>query len=67
MWWDGYAGEKVVIIEEMGPKQINGHHIKLWCDHYPFKANQKGSQLRIRPEKIIVTSNYSIRECFDTP
>lgn len=51
----------------MGPKQINGHHIKQWCDHYPFKANQKGSQLLIRPEKIIVTSNYSIRECFDTP
>jgi hypothetical protein len=24
VWWDGYAGEETVIIEEMGPKQIGG-------------------------------------------
>ena len=28
IWWDGYAGEETVIIEEMGPKMINGHHMK---------------------------------------
>lgn len=39
IWWDGYSGEETVIIEEMGPKQIGGHHLKQWGDHYPFKAN----------------------------
>lgn len=43
VWWDGYQGEETVIIEEMGPKQIGGQHLKQWADHYPFKANQKGS------------------------
>jgi len=39
VWWDGYSGEDTVIIEEMGPKQIGGQHLKQWADHYPFKAN----------------------------
>lgn len=43
VWWDGYSGEETVIIEEMGPKQIGGQHMKQWADHHPFKANQKGS------------------------
>jgi len=64
VWWDGYQNEETVIIEEMGPKQIGGHHMKIWCDRYPFKASQKGSQLFIRPKRIVVTSNYSIREVF---
>lgn len=38
VWWDGYQGEETVIIEEMGPKQIGGQHLKQWADHYPFKA-----------------------------
>lgn len=64
IWWDGYQGEETVIIEEMGPKQINGHHMKQWTDHYPFKAGAKGSYLCIRPKRIVVTSNYSIEECY---
>ena len=28
IWWDGYSGEETIIIEEMGPKMINGHHMK---------------------------------------
>ena len=60
VWWDGYLNEETVIIEEMGPKQIGAHHLKMWADHYPFKAESKGSYSLIRPSKIIVTSNYSI-------
>lgn len=44
-WWDGYQGEKEVIIEEMAPELIRGHHMKQWTDHYPFKANAKGSYM----------------------
>ena len=64
VWWDGYQGEESVIIEELGPKQIAAHHLKIWADHYPFKAEVKGSQLSVRPKRILVTSNYSIREVY---
>lgn len=42
IWWDGYEGQENVLIEELGPRQIAGHHIKIWADHYPFKAAIKG-------------------------
>lgn len=64
VWWDGYNGEETVIIEEMGPRQIGGHHLKIWSDHYHFKAAVKGSQISIRPKRVIITSNYDIQECF---
>lgn len=66
-WWDGYAGEETVIIDEweIGTGKFIGHHLKIWADRYPFKMEIKGSSLPLqRPRRIIVTSNYSISECF---
>ena len=40
------------------------HFLKKWADRYSFDAEVKGSKLIIRPERIIVTSNYSIEEVF---
>lgn len=67
VWWDGYDGQETVIIEEMGPKQIGAHHMKKWCDHYPFSAESKGSSVQIRPKRLLVTSNYSIEDCYPEP
>lgn len=46
----------------MGPKQINAHHIKQWADHYPFSAESKGASVKIRPQKLVITSNYHPEE-----
>jgi len=65
-WWDNYNYEEVVLIEEVDPSHANkfGAMMKVWCDCYPFRAEVKSSSMYIRPRKIIVTSNYSIKEVF---
>lgn len=67
-WWDNYNGEDIVLIEDLDPDVSKKlvHHIKLWADRYPFRAECKGSSKRICPRfMFIVTSNYSLRECFE--
>lgn len=66
-WWDGYEDEDVVVIEEWAPRnECTASALKIWADRYPFPAEVKGGNLRrIRPQKIIVTSNYSIDQCFE--
>ena len=66
-WWDGYKYEDVVFIEEADPKKCEhmGHFFKRWADHNPFGCEIKNGHLtKVRPKKIIVTSNYTIKECF---
>lgn len=65
-WWDGYAGQDVVIIDDFDKYQKEqGGDMKRWLDHYPFQAPVKGSYIEIRPKKIIVTSNYHPSEIWD--
>ena len=66
-WWDLYRHEEVVIIDNFDKscKEL-GSLLKRWADVYSFQASRHGEwPIRIRPKKIIVTSNYEIGEIFD--
>lgn len=65
-WWDGYQGQKVVLIEEVSPEHANwlGEKLKIWADHYPFIGETKGKSMPIRPPIVVITSNYSMEEVF---
>jgi len=65
-WWDGYDAQPIVIIEEWSPKnEVTASALKIWADRYPFTAQIKGGVLqKIRPQKLIVISNYRLRDCF---
>lgn len=66
-WWDHYQGEKIVLIEEANPEACEhlANFFKTWLDEYAFVAEAKGAIApKIRPEYIIITSNYTIDECF---
>lgn len=64
-WWDGYDDEDVVIIDDWDPYLASqGGDLKRWSDRYVFPAEIKGTVVKIRPRKIVVTSQYLPRQCW---
>lgn len=68
-WWGGYQFEPVVIIDDVDPTHQVwiGAFLKEWSDHYRFNAEIKNGGIVIRPLIVIVTSQYTIAECFSDP
>jgi hypothetical protein len=73
-WWDGYslALTSGVIVENYPPAPDGDRlaaEVKHWGDRAPFQAGVKGSTILVDPGKftLIVTSNYSIEQCFSRP
>lgn len=65
-WWDGYTGQKYVLISDVDTSTAKwiGNFLKIWTDMYPFNAEYKGGVMKIRPERVYVTSNYSLKALF---
>ena len=60
-WWDLYAGEECVIIDDLAPSHWKiAHALKRWADRYSFKAQTKCGYMNIRPLKIVITSQYQM-------
>jgi hypothetical protein len=71
VWWDGYslALTNGVIVENYPPSPQGERlvpELEKWGDRYPFVGGVKGSTLLVDPGRftLIVTSNYSIDQCF---
>lgn len=65
-WWDGYADQSTVIVDDMDPFHKSlAQEFKVWAHHMPFPAETKGGSLCIRPKKIVVTSNYCIDQIWE--
>lgn len=64
-WWCGYTDQKIVLLEDIDKRhEVLGYFLKIWGDRYPFLAEIKGGSVMIRPERIVVTSNYHPSEIF---
>ena len=65
-WWDGYRDQKSVLIDDVDRSHAQwlGTFLKIWADHYPYIAEKKGRSVEVRPDRIIVTSQYEIGDIF---
>lgn len=65
-WWDGYDGQKYVLLSDVDRTTAKwiGHFLKIWADMHSFNAEVKGGVMTIRPERVYVTSNYTIEQLF---
>lgn len=65
-WFDGYRGEKTVIIDDFGLEhKVLGQQLKIWGDRYGCILETKGGAVGSNFDKLVVTSQYSIREIWD--
>lgn len=65
LWWDGYRGEEVVILDDFDKQGRELHHqLKKWADLYDEQGAVKGGFVKLVHEKFIITSNYTIKELF---
>lgn len=64
-WWDGYAGQPVVIMEEFRGEIPWTKLLSLW-DRYPLRLPVKGGFTQMCASRFIVTSDRTPRECFPT-
>nr|WAE43074.1 MAG: replication associated protein [Cressdnaviricota sp.] len=55
-WWDGYADQTHVIIDEFRGS-IDIAHLLRWLDRYPVRVEAKGQSLPLRASKFWITSN----------
>lgn len=70
-WWGGYVEgrHQVVMIEDFpNDAKYLAQLMKIWADRYTFTAEVKGGTIFIDPGRwfLIVTSNYTIDESFET-
>ena len=63
-WWNGYLGEKEVIIDDFGPGGIDINHLLRWFDRYKCLVENKGGMIPLLADKFIVTSNFHPCEIF---
>lgn len=65
-WWCGYRHEPYVIMDDFAPEhaaQLTGY-LKRWTDKYKFNCEVKNGAMTARPKRVIITSNYTMDECF---
>ena len=67
-WFDGYAGEETILIDDFDKKgACLSHYLKRWADHYPCTGETKGGTVHLRHHHLIITSQCSIEKLFGKP
>lgn len=66
-WWDGYAGQSIVVFDDLGEEEAQclKNKFKRWADPWGnYTGEIKGGCVPLKFDTLIVTSNFSLEECF---
>lgn len=65
-WWDGYTGQKYIIIDELRANTCEFQTLLRLLDMYPYRIETKGGSMWIQPTTthIIITSSQSPRDMY---
>lgn len=63
-WWDNYAGEPTILLDDFDCGKPLGHYLKIWADKWACQGEIKGGTVQLQHRCFIVTSNYSIEDMF---
>ncbi len=66
MWFDGYAGESAIVIDEYSPSIMPYSQLLRLCDKYPFNLPVKGGFIQCRATIVVLTANVHPREWYPT-
>lgn len=65
-WWDGYVGQKTVILDDLRDTSCHFDTLLRILDRYPFRVETKGSSVWLEAETIIVTSPYPPEKIYES-
>lgn len=63
-WWDGYQGEKRIVLDDYKTGNIPRGQLLNLCDGYRLRLETKGSHTWAAWEEVYITTNYN-PECWD--
>jgi len=64
-WFDGYNGQKILLIDELKPEQYDWSWLLQILEGYPMQVPVKGAMVIPRWTKVYITSNFRIEQWYD--
>lgn len=64
-WYDGYRGERAIILDDFRGHSMSHTEFKLLVDRYPLRVQIKGSFCHMAATDFYITTNYRIEEWWD--
>lgn len=64
-WWDGYAQEEIIILDDLRKDCMKYHELLRLLDRYPLKGETKGGWIEINSGKIMITSCFSPQDFYN--
>lgn len=64
IWFDGYDQQKILLIDDFTENMIPINYMLRLLDRYKLRLNQKGGHSWALFNKIYITSNLTLEECY---